>query len=217
MAKRKHAADMAKIYNALGSLREGCDLATVTAVMERLAAAARRPSPPIAPLKKVVIVTRDTLASRRMKLMSGRFTEARGGTMKEGIVHWDGPGDPVEMLTGIPSPPEPFPRTKRGRPISADRYLALLLAVAYHGLTGEPPTRNRKLFYWFVEVVFRELFGRTAPRSALHEACNRWERSRGFSKRNMQAQLFGAHISRKGARLRRAWQRKSPPTSSASG
>jgi hypothetical protein len=59
---------------------------------------------------KVVIVTRDKLAARRIKLDS-RFTEVRDGarTMKPGIVHWDGPGDPKEGLTGEPSPPEPFP------------------------------------------------------------------------------------------------------------
>jgi hypothetical protein len=207
MAQRKHVPDMAKIYDALGPWRERTDLATVAAVMERLVAAAARRPPPTGAVK-VMIVTNDTLASRRIALMSSRSTEVRGGrftevrdgveALKEGIVHWDAPGDPIEGLTGIPSPPEPFPRTKRGRPPSADLNKALLVAVSYHGLTGEPPTRKwnaRKRmetsqFYVFADVVFRELFGRTAPWSALHEACKRWERSRGFSKRDMQKQLF---------------------------
>jgi hypothetical protein len=199
MAQRKHVPDMAKIYAALGPRRKRCDLATVTAVMERLVAAARRPPPPIGPVK-VMILRNDTLAARRSALMSSRFTDVKGGvrTLKEGIVHWDGSGDPVEMLGGTPSPPEPFPETNRGRPPLADLYKALLVAVAYHGLTGEPPTRKpnaRKCietsqFYEFAEVLFRELFGRTAPWSTLHEACKRWERSRGFSKGDMQEQLF---------------------------
>jgi hypothetical protein len=49
---------------------------------------------------------------------------------------------------------------------------------------------NRKQFYWSASVIFRQLFGRSAPWSALHEACKRWERSRGFSKRDMQNHLF---------------------------
>jgi hypothetical protein len=131
MAQHIHVPDMAKIYDALGPLRKHCDLAIVTAVMARLVAAARRPLP-IGPAK-VVIVRRDVLASRRIALMSSRPTEVRGGrftevrdgieTLKDGIVHWDGPGDPIEGLTGIASPPEPFPRTTkpRKRPRSAAR------------------------------------------------------------------------------------------------
>jgi hypothetical protein len=207
MMQRKHAPNMKKIEAVLKPLRLGYDLETVTAVMERLVAAAGTPIDGV----KVTIVTRDTLAKRRIKLMSSRFTDVKDGarTLKAGIVHWDDPGDPVELLTGIPSRPERFPRTgpkrrrprssgnialtprhSRGRPLSADCYTALLVAVAYEGLTGKSLIRNRKRFYKCGEVIFHQLFRRTAPRSAFHEACKRWERSRGFSKKDMQQQLL---------------------------
>jgi hypothetical protein len=176
MAQREHVPDMAKIYAALGPGRERRDLATVTAVMERLVAAVRDDEPAF-----------------------GRVGAAEFA--------WCGSDDPVELLMGEPSAPEIPPRAKRGRP-PADCYIALLVAVAFHRFTGEPPTRKwngRKRmetsdFYVWVEVVFPELFGRTAPWTALDEACERWERSRGFSKRNMRKLLFGGPKPKKRVR-----------------
>jgi hypothetical protein len=180
---------MAKIRAALGPR---CALYDLAAVMERLADAARNPLP-VGPVK-VVIVTQDMLRSRRMSLMSKRFTTERDGirTLKPGIVHYDAPGDPIKELSGLPSPPERFPQIRRG-PIAGEEnvYTALLIAVVYHKVTGKSPTKERKRFFEFAEVVFREVFRRTAPWSALRKACERWERSRGFSKRDMQERLFG--------------------------
>jgi hypothetical protein len=117
---------------------------------------------------------------------------------------WCGPDDPVEGLAGPPSPRPTFQRPKRGRH-PADFYSALMLAVIFQEYTGEPPTRKwnarKKLetsrFYQFAEVAFGELLHRTPPWSALHETCERWPRSRDFSKRAMQQQLFGGLVPKK--------------------
>lgn len=178
MAQRRHP-DMIKVRAALNPRRERYDLALV--MMERW-----------------------------VPLVKGAEQSEHGRVGADQFL-WCGSDDPVELLTGISSEPEIPLRTKRGRPPAVDVYAALLLALIFYEYTGEPPTRKwnaRKgietsQFYEFGSVAFRELFGRTAPWSALREACERWERSRGFSKTSMRRLLFGGLVPKKGERLRR--------------
>ena len=152
MAQRRHVPNFAKIRGALGPHRERWDVATVATVMERMIAAARV-GLSVGPVE-VVIVTNDTLLTRRMELKTRRFVETVDATflMKPGLVHWDAPGDPVEVLTGLPSPPEHYPFNQSGRRSrcnqspserrrprpSANLGIALLVAGAWHRHRASP-------------------------------------------------------------------------------
>jgi hypothetical protein len=190
MAQRKHVPDISKVRDALNPRRERYDLAFV---MERWVAQVRGEQ------------------------------QSEHGSVGADDFEWNGMDDPEELLAGPASPRASHRRPKRGRH-PTDSFAALMLAVIFHEFTGEPPTRKwnarRQMetsnFYKFGEVAFREFLGRTAPWSALHEACERWGRSRAFNKTAMHVLLFGGLVPKKGARLRRSRRQKSPPPSSTS-
>jgi hypothetical protein len=98
---------------------------------------------------------------------------------------------------------------RRGRPrADFERYAALLLAAIFHEYTRQKPTRITRWdamptdrantfdrdktspFYRFAMACFQGI-GLKASEDAIREAAERWERSRDFSKRTVQKQLWG--------------------------
>jgi hypothetical protein len=137
------------------------------------------------------------------------------GWEEDGFV-WDGSDDPIASLTTPPRRPH-RPRTKRLGRLPADAYGAMLLAVVFHEYTGRAPTPGRQNartgaetspFYRFAAIAFRLLLRRTAPWAALLDTCERWERSRGFSKEAMKTLLFGGLVPTERERLPRPRKKK---------